>query len=73
MQMTDRIVEMEAHILELGAWGRQLDKEIGEKNILFNDKIKELEETRAEKEKITADVENKSKLLESFGLGFRKQ
>jgi ubiquinone/menaquinone biosynthesis C-methylase UbiE len=72
MQMTDRIVEMEAHILELGAWGRQLDKEIKEKNILFNDKIKELEETRAEKEKIAADVENKSKLLESFGLGFQE-
>jgi len=72
LQMTDRIVEMEAHILELGEWGRQLDKEIGEKNILFNDKIKELEKTRAEKEKIAADVENKSKLLESFGLGFRE-
>ena len=72
MQMTDRIVEMEAHILELGTWGRQLDKEIEERNILFNDKIKELEETRAEKEKITGDVENKSKLLESFGLGFQE-
>jgi len=32
MQMTDRIVEMEAHILELGAWGRRLDKEIIEKD-----------------------------------------
>jgi GT2 family glycosyltransferase/ubiquinone/menaquinone biosynthesis C-methylase UbiE len=79
LQMTDRIVEMEAHILELGTWGHRLDKEIEERNILFGQKIKELEETRAENEKqsamlqkITADLENKSKMVESFGLGFQE-
>jgi len=79
MQMTDRIVAMEAHILELGTWGRRLNKEIEEKNILFSQKIKELEEARGENEKrsislqkITAELENKTKLVESFGLGFQE-
>jgi len=32
MQMTDRIVEMEAHILDLGTWGKKLDTEINERD-----------------------------------------
>jgi hypothetical protein len=59
--MTDRIVEMEAHILELGSWGKRLDKEIEEKNSLINNKLKELDNLYLEKK----DLENKNKLMAS--------
>lgn len=35
LPLMDRVVEMEAHILELGAWGRRLDKEALEKDELI--------------------------------------
>jgi O-antigen biosynthesis protein len=35
LEITDRILEKEAHILELGAWGKSLDKEIEVKNNLL--------------------------------------
>ena len=79
MQMTGRIVEMEAHILELGAWGRRLDKQIEEKNILFDQKASELEKTISEKEKqstllqkVSSELENKKKLIESFAISFQE-
>jgi GT2 family glycosyltransferase/ubiquinone/menaquinone biosynthesis C-methylase UbiE len=79
MQMTDRIVQMEAHILELGAWGRRLDKQIEEKNVLFNQKARELEKTASEKEKqsmllqkVSSELENKKKLIESFAISFQE-
>src|SRR4030095_8920813 len=62
---TERIAEMEAHILDLGAWGRRFDKEIEEKNGLINNKAKELDEITAEKEKQTV-------LIESFAQNFQQ-
>src|SRR4030095_13216104 len=51
MQMTDRIVEMEAHILELGDWGHRLDEQINaernswvEKEAQYKSRLQEIED-----------------------------
>ena len=79
MQMTDRIVEMEAHILELGEWGRRLDKEIGEKNSMINDQREKQTqlETSQERlsaliEKLSTDLATKNDLIASFGTNFQQ-
>ncbi len=46
LEVTDRIVEKEKHILELGAWGKSLDKEIAEKNEYIRKLQGEAEEFR---------------------------
>ncbi|GGK78159.1 glycosyltransferase [Rufibacter glacialis] len=43
LEITDTIVEKEAHILELGAWGKSLDKHIAEKDNLILSMQEELE------------------------------
>jgi GT2 family glycosyltransferase len=75
---TERIAEMEAHILELGAWGKRLDKEMEEKNVLLINTLKESEQLRAENnskstslQKLTTELENKNNLIESFGKSFQ--
>lgn len=47
LQVTDRIVEMEAHILELGEWGHRLDSEVSQRNELIRTQKKQLDEQAA--------------------------
>jgi GT2 family glycosyltransferase/ubiquinone/menaquinone biosynthesis C-methylase UbiE/glycosyltransferase involved in cell wall biosynthesis len=58
-QVMDRIVEMEKHILELGAWGRRLDKEIEEKNI----QIMEADDKSAVLKKLRTENNDKEKII----------
>ena len=37
LKLTDRMVEMNSHIQELGAWGKELDERIAEKDNLISD------------------------------------
>lgn len=78
-QITDRIVEMEKHILELGSWGRRLDKEIEEKNVLLLSQRTELEDLYKEREdqltalkKISFSLEHKNDAIELFGRKFQE-
>jgi GT2 family glycosyltransferase/ubiquinone/menaquinone biosynthesis C-methylase UbiE len=64
MQMTDRIVEMEAHILELGAWGRRLEEERLEKEEQYKSKLKEIEEVKNGLYSAVEDLKNKILALE---------
>ena len=79
MQMTDRIVEMEAHILELGEWGRRLNKEIAGKNAMINDQTEkqtQLESSRQTQsaliDKLSMDLEIKNDFIASFGTNFQE-
>lgn len=78
-QIADRVVEMEKHILELGSWGRRLDKEIEEKNVLLLSQKKELEELYKAREvqlsslkKISFTLEHKNDAIELFGRKFQE-
>ena len=67
LRIMDRIVEMEAHILELGAWGRSLDKEIAEKNKLIETHQKMLQdqtELQERAEAATQVIEREEQLKE---------
>ncbi|MES1225296.1 MAG: methyltransferase domain-containing protein, partial [Bacteroidota bacterium] len=44
LDLMDGIVSKEAHILELGNWGRSLDREIEEKNSIINNQRQKIEE-----------------------------
>lgn len=44
LDFMDGIVNNEAHIVELGNWGKSLDKQIGEKNDIIIDQQKKIEE-----------------------------
>jgi len=57
-QLTDRASEMESQILELGAWGRRLDKEMAEKNAWL-DKIRDA-------------LDNKNEVIEMFSKKFQE-
>jgi len=67
VQMTDRIFEMEAHILQLGEWGRRLKKENDDKNILFSQKVQELAALRAENDRVKLIADQSERLEQEVG------
>ncbi len=78
LQTIDRIVEMEAHILELGEWGRRLDKEVEERNRAINDQREKQSQLEASQErqsaliqKLSTDLGTKNDLVATFGTNFQ--
>jgi GT2 family glycosyltransferase/ubiquinone/menaquinone biosynthesis C-methylase UbiE len=65
LETMDTLVEKEARILELGSWGKSLDKEIEEKNKIINEQQRKVEDQIYFKEllyKQSVTIENLSTL-----------
>jgi GT2 family glycosyltransferase len=57
---------MEAHILDLGEWGRRLNKQSDEKDILLDERKKELDIIREQKEKLQAQIEQDRDIIKNL-------
>ncbi|MEW6108499.1 MAG: glycosyltransferase [Nitrospirota bacterium] len=59
LELTDRMVDMDAHIQELGAWGKKLDAEIAQKDKTIINQQKEIASTMERLSTQTRAIEDK--------------